>query len=243
MICLSKKLIKKSGRNSSGKITVRHRGGGHSRRFRFINLKQVFLSLKGIIYKKIYDPNRNVSLHLVLYENGLFGHIISYENIKIGDVINNKLFLSSGSNFYLKDLPSGSIIHNVELHVGKGGQIARSSGSFCQIINKYVHGLNLILVKFVSGDEYLLNYHCKASLGSVYNESKRILTKAGHSRWVGNRPRVRGVAMNPVDHPHGGGEGKTSGGRPSVSFKGVITKGKPTRSVKKINPFILKYRK
>ena len=235
-------LKKNSGRNSFGCITVRHRGGGHRRRYRFINFNYIFINVSGIIYNIEYDPNRNCSLGLILYKNGLFGYILGYQNMKIGDLINSNKNLLSGSSFLLKNVPVGSLIYNVELVPGKGGQIGRSGGSFCQIINKYIYGELLVLVKFKSKEEYLLDHRCKAFLGVVNSSfKKQVLYKAGQNRWVGKRPKVRGVAMNPVDHPHGGGEGKTSGGRPSVSFKGVITKGKPTRRLC-INKFIKKRR-
>ena len=235
-------LKRNSGRNSFGCITVRHRGGRHKRRYRFVNFNYIFINISGIVYKIDYDPNRNCSLGLVLYQNGLFGYILGYHTMKIGDIINKTNVLLLGSSFLLKNIPVGSLIYNVELIPGKGGQIARSGGSFCQIINKYIYGSLLILVKFKSKEEYLLDHRCKGILGVVNDSFKKsVLYKAGQNRWVGKRPRVRGVAMNPVDHPHGGGEGKTSGGRPSVSFKGVITKGKPTRSLR-INKFILKRR-
>ena len=143
-------LKKNSGRNSSGKITVRHRGGGHKRRYRIINYSHIFLNIPGLVYQVEYDPNRNCSIGLVLYKNGLLGYILGYQNMKIGDLINDLNQFVVGSQLFLKDAPIGSLIHNVELIPGKGGQIARSGGSFCQVINKFVYGKSLILVKFKS---------------------------------------------------------------------------------------------
>ena len=243
---LSVFLKKNSGRNNQGRITVRHRGGGHKRRYRLIDFVRVLNRCKGVVYKVEYDPNRNCFIGLILYENGLLSYVLGYNGIKVGDILNfidNSFVL--GSVFYLKEVSIGSLIYNVEFKPGMGGCIARSAGSYCQVINKYVYGNNLILVRLKSGEEYLLNKDCKVNLGSVsiINSKFKTFYKAGQRRWLGWRPTVRGVAMNPVDHPHGGGEGKTSGGRPSVSPKGFITKGKPTRSVQKFkNRFIVKRR-
>lgn len=239
-------LVKKnSGRNNRGVITVRHRGGGHRRQYRYINFNFIFLRIPGIIYKIKYDPNRNCQIGLVLHRNGLLNYIIGYNGMSVGDILNERSNLVSGNTLFLKDIPIGSLIYNVELKPGFGGQIARAAGSYCQIISKNAHGLGLVLIKFKSKEEYLLNEFCKGTLGVVSNVDFNLkkLYKAGQNRWLGKRPSVRGVAMNPVDHPHGGGEGKTSGGRPSVSFKGVITKGKPTRKKNKLNKFIIKSRK
>lgn len=242
---LTTSLKRYGGRNRSGSIMVRHRGGGHKRRYRFIDFQNTFINVPGIIYKLEYDPYRNTRISLILYKNGLLGYSLSYEGAQEGDIINQQNGLINGNSVFLKDLLVGSLIYNVELKPGNGGQLARSAGSYCQVISKYLYHKNLILIRLKSKEEYLISKYCKANIGIVLNlgHHKKKLYKAGQSRWLGIRPTVRGVAMNPVDHPHGGGEGKSSGGRPSVSFKGVITKGKPTRKKNKKNKFILKSRK
>lgn len=249
MTKLSSLFKQNSGRNNRGIITFRHRGGGNKRRYRFIDFKRFFLELQAIVYKIEYDPNRTSFICLILYRNGVFSYILAYKGVELGHVINNFLSVNKnnmiyGNSFFLKDIPVGSLIYNVELTNGKGGVIGRSAGCYCQVVNKFVYDYNTILVRFKSKEEYLLNYMCRAVIGSVSNEDHKLKKyyKAGQIRWLSRRPIVRGVAMNPIDHPHGGGEGKTSGGRPSVTPYGVITKGKPTRK-NKINPFILISRK
>ena len=205
--------------------------------------------MEGIIYKIEYDPNRNTYIGLILYKNGLISYILSYNGIKIGDKIVNFLNVDKkihkyliGNSYLLKDIPVGSIIYNVELLVGDGGKISRSSGSYCILVNKYIYDKKSILVRFKSKEEYLLYYLNRGCIGSVLDVKYKKLFKAGQKRWLGIRPSVRGVAMNPIDHPHGGGEGKSSGGRPSVTPYGVITKGKITRRKKKFSDFIVRSR-
>ena len=241
---LISKSKKKSGRNNTGKITVRRRGGGHKRLYRKIDFN--FSSSKYLILKREYDPNRNIPINLVKCLNtGNFSYILGQENLKEGSFLDLKKQIINGGRYYLKDLPSNYIVSNVELNPRKGGQLSRSSGSFCKILQKDLKK-RLIKIKLPSLEERYVPMGCKGSVGSITNTFQHIkkLKKAGNSRWLGKRPKVRGVAMNPIDHPHGGGEGKTSGGRPSVTPWGFITIGKKTRSKRKYtNKLIVKNRK
>jgi len=240
-------LKKNNGRNNQGKIMFRHRGGGHRRRYRMIDLKKFIFSVESIVYQIIYDPNRTAQLGLILYKNGIFSYILGYKGMLLGDILScgENASLTAGNTLFLKDIPIGTLIYNIELSRGQGGIISRAAGTFSQIINKYVYNNNEVLIRFKSKEEYLIHSLCKATIGTVSNELNylKFLRKAGQTRWLNKRPIVRGVAMNPVDHPHGGGEGKTSGGRPSVTPYGIITKGKPTRKKNIINFKIIKSRK
>ncbi len=239
----------KAGRNYRGKITVYHRGGGHKKLYRKISYK---LPIGTYIIKNIeYDPNRSAYIAFLSYSKKknteLNFYIIAPQNLKILDEIIvspiRKPFINIGDNYPLKALPIGTIIHNLELKPFQGSQLIRSAGTFGQILqhlnNKYA------IIALSSGEQRLISLDCYASIGSVSNieHKNKIIKKAGRSRWLGRRPVVRGVAMNPVDHPHGGGEGKSSGGKPSVTPWAKPTKGKPTRKLKKNNNFILIKRK
>lgn len=229
-----KKLIKgfkrSNGRNNQGKITVQHRGGGHKRCYRLINFNRI--NVNGIVTGILYDPNRSANIAYIQNkkENKDF-LIISPENLKINTIINTSenADLQIGNSLPLKNIPIGSLIHNISLYPNQKGKLIRSAGTSAQLIqkinNKYAK------IRLSSGEIRLILLNCFATLGIVSNiyHKKIKLGKAGRSRWLNRRPHVRGVAKNPVDHPHGGGEGKTSGGRPSVSPQGKITKGKPTR--------------
>jgi large subunit ribosomal protein L2 len=232
-----KKLIKgfkrANGRNNQGKITVRHRGGGHKRLYRNITFNRS-LNIKGFVSNILYDPNRSANIAYI--KNDIESHLIlAPEGLKINQYIESSLEaeLKVGNALPLKNIPIGSLIHNISLHPTGKGKLIRSAGTSAQLIqkinNKYAK------IRLTSGELKLILLTCYATLGTVsnINHKKIKLGKAGRSRWLNRRPKVRGVAMNPVDHPHGGGEGKTSGGRPSVSPQGRITKGKPTRKKNK----------
>lgn len=238
---LSEGLTKSGGRNHHGRITVRHRGGGHKRLYRIIDFKRSLFQVRGKVSRLEYDPNRSSWIALVTYEDGSISYILAPDGIKVGDwVFSSKdqgAPIEKGNAICLKHIPIGTLIHNVELKPGKGGQIIRSAGSYGRVIQKRD---GYCMVRLPSGMLRLIPSTCMATIGIISNVDHHHVNqgKAGHSRWIGRRPSVRGTAMNPIDHPHGGGEGKTSGGRPSVTPWGKPTKGKPTRSKKKKNPFL-----
>ena len=232
-----KKLIKgfqrANGRNNQGKITVRHRGGGHKRLYRKIEFNR-FKEIKGYVSNILYDPNRSANIAYI--KNNLKTYLIlAPEGLKLNQYIESSSIakLKIGNALPLKNIPIGSLIHNISLKPNSKGKLIRSAGTSAQLLqkidNKYAK------IRLSSGELKLILLTCFATLGIVsnINHKKIKIGKAGRSRWLNRRPKVRGVAKNPVDHPHGGGEGKTSGGRPSVSPKGFITKGKPTRNKKK----------
>lgn len=228
-----KKLIKSfyrsNGKNNTGKITVKHRGGGHKRLYRKITFNR-FSKIKGFVKNILYDPNRSANIAYIENNKDSFFILAPY-NLKINQFIEtgSNIEFNVGNSLPLLDIPVGSHIHNISLQPNSKGKLIRSAGTFAELIqkinNKYAK------IKLSSGKIKLVLLSCYATLGRVsnihYNKIK--LGKAGRSRWLNKRPKVRGVAKNPVDHPHGGGEGKTSGGRPSVTPKGIITKGKPTK--------------
>lgn len=223
-----------NGRNNTGKITVKHRGGGHKRLYRNITFKRD-LSHEGIVKKIIYDPNRSANIAYI--ENNIKSFlIISPENLKTNQYIKTgkNVDFNIGNSLPLSNIPIGSKIHNISLRPNSKGSLARSAGTYAELIQNYDNKYSKIKLK--SGEIKLILSSCYATLGIVsnLNYNKINLKKAGRSRWLNKRPHVRGVAKNPVDHPHGGGEGKTSGGRPSVSPKGFITKGKKTTKKKVI---------
>lgn len=231
-------LSKKGGRNKSGKITVRHKGGGNKRTLRLLDFNYIYLHKE--ILSIEYDPNR--SGHIAKFYDlkyRRYGYMLLPENVHVGQRLkfiknrNDNFKINPGDVSTLKNVPLNFLIHNIENIPGKGAQFVRSAGTFAKIIDQdFKKGLSLI--KLPSGKLQYFSQECKCTLGVVSNldHQNQVFGKAGKSRWLGIRPTVRGVAMNPVDHPHGGGEGKTSGGRPSVSPWGVITKGKPTRKKK-----------
>ena len=243
-----KKLIKgfqrSNGRNNQGKITVKHRGGGHKRLYRNIEFNRI--NTEGIVQAINYDPNRSANIANILNERKKKSfYILAPEGLQINTQIQSgpNAELKIGNALPLSKIPIGSIIHNISLTPFSNGQLIRSAGTSAQLLQKLSN--NYAKIRLNSGELRLILLTCYATLGIVsnVNHKKIKLGKAGRSRWLNKRPHVRGVAMNPVDHPHGGGEGKTSGGRPSVSPQGKITKGKPTRSKKKLNRFILELRK
>ena len=240
-------LRKTGGRNNNGRITSRHRGGGHRRRYRIIDFKRNKFDASGIIESIEYDPNRSPRIALVNYDDGEKRYIISPEGLKIGDKIissrDNQIPFKTGNAMPLGKIPEGLLVHNIELKPGKGAQMARSAGTYARIV---ATEKGMITLKLPSGELRLVSEECIATIGSVGNKSHENISigKAGRSRWMGRRPKVRGVAMNPIDHPHGGGEGRTSGGRHPVSPWGVPAKGYRTRKKNKVSgQFIVKRRK
>ena len=233
-----------SGRNNRGKITVRHRGGGHKQRYRIIDFKRNKDDIIATVERIEYDPNRSANIALVLYADGERRYIIAPKGLKAGDQIvsGNSVAIQKGNTLPLSNIPLGSVIHRVELKPKKGAQIARSAGTSVQLVAK--EG-NYVTLRLRSGEVRKVLSECRATLGEVSNSehSLRKLGKAGASRWRGVRPTVRGVVMNPVDHPHGGGEGKTSGGRHPVSPWGTATKGYKTRTNKRTDKLIVRRRK
>jgi len=233
-----------SGRNNRGKITVRHRGGGHKQRYRVIDFKRNKDDIPATVERIEYDPNRSANIALVLYADGERRYIIAPKGLKAEDQIvsGSSVAIKKGNTLPLSNIPLGSVVHCVELKPKKGAQIARSAGTSVQLVAK--EG-NYVTLRLRSGEVRKVLSECRATLGEVSNSehSLRKLGKAGASRWRGVRPTVRGVVMNPVDHPHGGGEGKTSGGRHPVSPWGTPTKGYKTRSNKRTDKLIVRRRK
>ncbi|MBU0487735.1 MAG: 50S ribosomal protein L2 [Bacteroidetes bacterium] len=233
-------LKKSGGRNNSGKMTMRYLGGGHKRKLRIIDFKRDKDGIPGIVNSIEYDPNRSARIALIHYKDGEKRYILAPNGLKAGQEIISGIGASPeiGNTLTLKEIPFGTIIHNVELHPGKGGSLARSAGTYAQLTSregKYAH------IKLPSGEIRMILNTCRATVGVVSNtdHSLEISGKAGRSRWLGRRPRNRGVAMNPVDHPMGGGEGKASGGLPR-SRKGTPSRGYRTRDKKKAsNKFIV----
>ena len=242
---LTKALRKKAGRNNTGRITVRRRGGGHKRRLRLIDFKRNKFNIPGKVATVEYDPNRSAYISLIHYLDGEKRYILSPLDLKGGDMIvsGDEVPLKIGNALKIKNIPSGMDVHNVELIPGKGGQMVRTAGAFAQIMAK---DSGFVSLKLPSGEIRMVPENCMATIGQVGNRSHEQIVsgKAGRSRWLGKRPKVRGVVMNPVDHPHGGGEGKTSGGRHPVSPWGQPTKGYKTRKKnKKSNELIVKRRR
>ena len=241
---LVKTLNKHSGRNCHGRITSRFRGGAHKRRYRIIDFKRNKDGIPAKVATIEYDPNRSSNIALLNYADGEKRYIIAAAGIKVGNEImsGQGSDITTGNTLKLKDMPLGSMIHNIELKPGHGGQIVRSAGTFAQLMAR--EG-SYAQVKLPSGEVRMIAVECRATIGQVGNSGHMgiSLGKAGRARWKGRRPHVRGVAMNPVDHPHGGGEGKSSGGRNPVTPWGIPTKGYKTRVRKTSNKMIIKKRK
>lgn len=242
---LTSALKKSGGRNNLGKVTARHRGGGHKRKYRIIDFKRNKFGIPATVFSIEYDPNRTSYIALLHYADGEKRYILAPDGLKVGDKIMNGSGseIKVGNCLPLKEIPLGSFIHNVEMKPGKGGQLGRSAGSALQLMAK--EG-KMAQVKMPSGEVRLISIDCLATYGTVGNTDHENLSygKAGRSRWLGIRPHVRGVAMNPVDHPMGGGEGKTSGGGHPVSPWGQKAKGLKTRKRKNpSNKYIVKRRK
>jgi len=240
---LTEGLHKNGGRNNTGRITARRQGGGHKRRYRIIDFKRNKFGISAKVERMEYDPNRTAFIALVTYEDGEKAYILAPQRVKEGDTLisDPKADIKPGNALPLSSIPVGTIVHNVEMKAGKGGQIARSAGAYVQLVGK---DQGYAQLRLSSGEVRMVRAECMATVGAVSNaDQKNIkLGKAGRKRWLGKRPSVRGVAMNPIDHPHGGGEGRTSGGRHPVTPWGKPTKGKRTRSNKKTDGLIVRRR-
>jgi large subunit ribosomal protein L2 len=230
-----------AGRNNYGRKTSWQRGGGHKKLYRLIDFKRIKRDMFATVERLEYDPNRTAFINLVKYEDGTLSYILAPEGLKVGDKIiaGETADIKVGNALPLSNIPIGSVVHNIELKPGKGGQIIRAAGSSASIVGK---DSGYTLLKLRSGEVRLVLSTCYATIGTLSNPDQKNVNigKAGRNRWKGKRPHVRGVAMNPVDHPHGGGEGKTSGGGHPVTPWGKPTKGKKTRNNKRTNKFILK---
>jgi large subunit ribosomal protein L2 len=232
---------KSGGRNNYGRITTRHQGGGHKQKYRIIDFKRQKFDVPATVERIEYDPNRSANIALIKYTDGELAYIIAPQRLNVGDTVvsSEKVDVKPGNTSPLKTIPVGTIVHNLEMKPGKGAQLARSAGTYCQIVGRERSNA---MIKLSSGEVRYVPSDCLATIGAVSNadHSNRKLGKAGRNRWLGVRPSVRGVVMNPVDHPHGGGEGKTSGGRHPVTPWGVPTKGKKTRNNKSTDKFIIR---
>lgn len=233
---------KTGGRNNLGRITTRHIGGGHKQHYRLIDFKRNKLDIPAVVERLEYDPNRSANIALVLYKDGERRYILAPKGLSVGDQIQAGVHapIKVGNALPMRNIPVGSTVHNVELKPGKGGQIARSAGAYVQIIAR--EG-NYVTLRLRSGEMRKVLSECTATIGEVGNSEHmlRVLGKAGASRWRGIRPTVRGTAMNPVDHPHGGGEGRNFGKHPVTPW-GVQTKGKKTRHNKRTDKYIVRRR-
>lgn len=236
-------LTKSGGRDNFGHVTSRRIGGGHKRKLRIIDFKRNKFDAEATVERIEYDPNRSAFIALISYADGEKAYILAPQRLKAGDKIisADKADIKPGNAMPLKNMPVGTIIHNIELKAGKGGQLVRSAGCYAQVVGKDAGYAQL---KLSSGELRIVREECLATVGAVSNPDNQnvSLGKAGRSRWLGIRPQSRGVAMNPVDHPHGGGEGRTSGGRHPVSAWGKPTKGAKTRSNKKTDQYIMRSR-
>ena len=230
----------KGGRNNTGRITVRFRGGGHKQTYRVVDFKRRKLDAPATVERLEYDPNRTSFIALIKYADGEQAYIIAPQRLNVGDqvVAGVQVDVKPGNAMPLANIPVGTIVHNVEMKIGKGGAIARSAGAYVQIVGR---DQGYVSLRLSSGEQRLVHGQCFATVGAVSNPDhmNASMGKAGRNRWMGQRPHNRGVTMNPVDHPHGGGEGRTSGGRHPVSPWGKPTKGKKTRSNKSTDKFIV----
>ncbi|MDF1576942.1 MAG: 50S ribosomal protein L2 [Desulfurivibrionaceae bacterium] len=237
---LVKSLKKSGGRNNNGRITSRHIGGGHKRKYRTIDFRRDKIDVPARVASIEYDPNRSANIALLNYLDGEKRYIICPVGIKVGDTVvsGEKVDIKPGNCMPMGNMPLGSIIHNIEMRIDKGGQLVRSAGVAAQLMAK--EG-DYVSIKLPSGEVRKFNRRCRASIGQIGNieHERKKLGKAGRSRWLGRRPSVRGVAMNPVDHPMGGGEGKSSGGRHPCTPWGVPTKGYKTRKRKQSDKYIV----
>jgi large subunit ribosomal protein L2 len=231
----------KGGRNNTGRVTVRFRGGGHKQSYRLVDFKRrEKLNLPASVERVEYDPNRTAFIALIKYEDGTLSYILAPQRLAVGDKVTagDQVDIKPGNAMPIGNIPVGTIVHNVEIKIGKGGQMARSAGSYVQIVGR---DQGYVSVRLNSGEQRMIHGSCFATVGAVSNPDHMNISlgKAGRNRWLGQRPHNRGVSMNPVDHPHGGGEGRTSGGRHPVTPWGKPTKGKKTRSNKRTDKFIV----
>jgi len=237
-------LTKTGGRNQFGKMTVRHIGGGHKRKYRMIDFKRDKREIPSVVASLEYDPNRTAYIALLNYADGEKRYILAPLNLNVGDKVlaSDQADIKPGNNLSLSSIPVGTLIHNIEIEPGRGGKLARSAGGFAQLMAKEGEYCQ---VKMPSGEIRLVHSRCRASVGQLSNNEHENMTigKAGRNRWLGVRPTNRGVSMNPIDHPHGGGEGKSSGGGHPRTPWGVPTKGYKTRNNKRTDAFIVKHRR
>ncbi len=233
----------KGGRNNNGRVTVRFRGGGHKQTYRLVDFKRRKLDVVGKVERLEYDPNRTAFIALIRYADDTLAYILAPQRLSVGDAVvaGNQVDVKPGNAMPIANIPVGTIVHNVEMKIGKGGAIARSAGTYAQIVGR---DQGYVIIRLNSGEQRLVHGQCFATIGAVSNPDhmNTSIGKAGRSRWLGRRPHNRGVTMNPIDHPHGGGEGRTSGGRHPVTPWGKPTKGKKTRSNKSTDRFIVSSR-
>src|SRR5918911_348617 len=231
------------GRNNNGRITVRFRGGGHKQAYRVVDFKRRKFDVNARVERIEYDPNRTAFIALVKYDDGDLAYILAPQRLAEGDsiVAGEHVDVKPGNAMPLGNMPIGTIVHNIELKIGKGGQLARSAGTYAQIVGR---DQDYVIIRLNSAEQRLIHGRCMATIGAVSNPDQMNISigKAGRTRWLGWRGHVRGVAMNPIDHPHGGGEGRTSGGRHPVTPWGFPTKGKKTRRNKATSQFIISSR-
>ena len=240
---LTEGLTKSGGRNNTGRVTARRQGGGHKRNYRLVDFKRRKFDVAATVQRIEYDPTRTAFIALIEYADGELSYILAPQRLAVGDKVISaeKADIKPGNAMPLASIPVGTIVHNVEMKPSKGGQIARSAGTYVQIVGR---DAGYVLLRLGSGEVRMVRAECMATIGAVSNpdESNQKLGKAGRKRWMGKRPSVRGVAMNPIDHPHGGGEGRTSGGRHPVTPWGKPTKGAKTRRNKKTDGLIVRRR-
>jgi len=241
---LTEGLTKSGGRNNSGHVTAWQRGGGHKRRYRMIDFKRRKHGMPAVVERLEYDPNRTAFIALITYEDGEQSYILAPQRLAVGDKVEAGIGsdIKPGNALPLANIPVGTLVHNVELKAGKGGQLARSAGTYVQLVGR---DRGHAILRLASGEVRLVRSECMASIGAVSNPDQQNIKigKAGRNRWLGKRPHVRGVVMNPVDHPHGGGEGKTGEGRHPVDPWGNLTKGYRTRNNKRTQVMIVSRRK
>ena len=231
------------GRNNNGRITVRFRGGGHKKTYRLVDFKRDKVDVAAVVERLEYDPNRTAFIALVKYADGEQAYILAPQRLAVGDTVIAGAYVDvkPGNVMPLGNMPVGTIVHNIEMKIGKGGQIARSAGTYAQIVGR---DQDYVIIRLNSGEQRLVHGRCRGTIGAVSNPDHMNISigKAGRTRWMGWRPHNRGVVMNPIDHPHGGGEGRTSGGRHPVTPWGKPTKGKKTRKNKATDKFIIRRR-
>jgi large subunit ribosomal protein L2 len=240
---LTEGLTKSGGRNNHGRITAFRKSGGHKRTYRMVDFKRRKLDMPAVVERIEYDPNRTAFIALIKYQDGELSYILAPQRLAVGDTVvaSAQADVKPGNAMPMSAMPIGTIVHNVEMKIGRGGAIARSAGSYAQVVGR---DAAYVIVRLNSGEQRLVPSGCFATVGAVSNPDHMNISlgKAGRSRWLGIKPSVRGVAMNPIDHPHGGGEGRTSGGRHPVTPWGKPTKGKKTRSNKATTKFIVSSR-
>jgi large subunit ribosomal protein L2 len=240
---LTEGISSSGGGNNNGRITVRWRGGGHKRTYRLVDFKRTKRDMPAVVERLEYDPNRTAFIALLRYGDGELSYILAPQRLAVGDTVVSarQADVKPGNAMPLISMPVGTIVHNVEMKPGRGGQIARSAGTYAQYVGR---DSGYAILRLNSGEQRLVHQSCMATVGAVSNpdHSNISIGKAGRNRWLGRKPSVRGVAMNPVDHPHGGGEGRTSGGRHPVTPWGKPTKGKKTRNNKRTDKFIARSR-